>query len=263
MPSPTEIAKPFKQTNAGPLEYWYGPYASLAAAKTAVPSELRYGKTIGVITSGIITEYIWHPGDITDSGLVAKTSGGGGGASSFTALNDSPYDNASLAAALISKENSTNKLLSGCELTPGVTSIIADGSWVIQGVAYTKNATSFSGISLSGSGLLRSVAFYGLTNSTVEKVESAELPAYVAPDNNISNKALLRWMIVGDATFQNQAVDYEKFALKADLGNKATLTTEDKTNLVAAVNEVKGTLDSQSSDQITLKIFKVSNYGTP
>lgn len=187
-----------------------------------------------------------------------------GGASSFTDLDGNAYDNASLASALAGKQDKLNQLISGCEITPGASTNLTAGSWRINNTIYPKNTpTTFTGIALSGNGLFRTVAFYGNITNGIEKVESAQSAAVVPPSNEITDKALLRWMIVGDATFQNQVVDYEKFALKADVGDKATLTTEVKTNLVAAVNEVKGTLNSQSSDQITLKIFKVSNYGTP
>lgn len=188
----------------------------------------------------------------------------GGGTSTFAALPDSPYDNPTLASILSAKQDKLNQLISGCVLTPGATSSLTAGSWRINGVIYPKPTnTSFNNISLSGTGLFRTVAFYGLLNNTIEKVESAQLPAIVPPSNEIPDKALLRYMIVGDSTFTNEVIDYEKFALKADLGNRNNLTTEDKTTLVAATNEVKGQLNSILSDQITLKIFKISNYGTP
>lgn len=38
----------------------YGPYESISAATTALPLALRIaGKTIGITTGGIITEYWW------------------------------------------------------------------------------------------------------------------------------------------------------------------------------------------------------------
>lgn len=140
---------------------------------------------------------------------------------------------------LSAKQDRLNQLLTGCELTPGPSSSIAAGSFLINGIIITKPTTNtFTGISLSGAGLLRTVSFYGLATGGVEKVESAELPAVVAPSNNIVNKALLRYMIVGAANFQNQTLPDNSFALKSDLGNKENLSTTIKTNLVAAINEL-------------------------
>ncbi len=63
--------------NAVPVDANYGPYASVAAAKAAVPLALRYdGLTVQITGTG---EYHWLDADLSDSGLVAKTGGGGGG----------------------------------------------------------------------------------------------------------------------------------------------------------------------------------------
>lgn len=61
-----------------PTDNRYGPYATLAAAKTALVSGVRYtGLVVGVITGGAVTEY-WFANGITDADLVAKSGGGGG-----------------------------------------------------------------------------------------------------------------------------------------------------------------------------------------
>lgn len=52
--------------------YNYGPYASLAAAKTAIPLTERYdGLTVRVTGAG---DYNWLQADLTDAGLIAKSS---------------------------------------------------------------------------------------------------------------------------------------------------------------------------------------------
>lgn len=226
-------------------------FANLAA----LPATGEGGKIYVAIETNL--QYRW-------SGTAYIAIGGGGGGGSFLTLTGLPSENVALASVLAAKQDKLNQLISGCEITPGATTSIALGSWRINGIIYSKaTVTTFINITLSAAGLFRTVAFYGNITNGIEKVESAQSAAVAPPSNEIADKALLRYMIVGDATFLNQAVDYEKFALKADVGDKATLTTVAKTTIVAAVNEVKGTLDSQSSDQITLKIFKVSNYGTP
>lgn len=47
-----------------------------------------------------------------------------------------------------------------------------------------------------------------------------------------------------------------------DVGDKSNLTTSVKTNLVAAVNEVDNDIAGIEADNITLKIYKVSNFAT-
>lgn len=56
----------------------YGPYTSLADAKTAIIQGLRViGRTVGIIENGAVVEYWWKEG-ITDNDLVVKTAGGSG-----------------------------------------------------------------------------------------------------------------------------------------------------------------------------------------
>jgi len=73
-----EISGKLKSTTKGNTDWYYGggneAWPDLASAKVGVPQAVRYGKTIGVIEAGKIVEYIWHNDDITDNGLVLKTS---------------------------------------------------------------------------------------------------------------------------------------------------------------------------------------------
>lgn len=62
--------------NPVPVDSNYGPYASVAAAKAAIPVGLRYdGLTVQITGSG---NYWWLAADLSDSGLIAKGGGGGG-----------------------------------------------------------------------------------------------------------------------------------------------------------------------------------------
>lgn len=74
-----EISGAHKRTEAGNVDWYYGggniAWDDLASAKAGVPSSIREGKTIGIIIDGKVKEYIWHPSDITDSGLVEKSAG--------------------------------------------------------------------------------------------------------------------------------------------------------------------------------------------
>jgi len=76
--SEIETGKKFKSLTPGNDIFWYGggkpAYDSLEEAKAIVLAAVRSGKTVGVIEEGKIVEYIWHPEDLTDEGLVLKTS---------------------------------------------------------------------------------------------------------------------------------------------------------------------------------------------
>lgn len=73
-----EIDGKFKSTSKGNADFYYGggneAWASVEAAKAGVPSALRAGKTVGILIANKIVEYIWHPEDITDTGLVIKNA---------------------------------------------------------------------------------------------------------------------------------------------------------------------------------------------
>ena len=85
-----EISGKNKSTTKGNSDWYYGggdeAWVSLAAAKAGVPSAIRPGKTVGVIEANKIVEYIWHNDDLTDTGLVLKTSS----ASGVTNLSNTP-----------------------------------------------------------------------------------------------------------------------------------------------------------------------------
>lgn len=55
-----------------PVDFRYGPHASLAAAKTAIPESQRYlGLVVAILSGGVPTEY-WFKAGITDNDLVVK-----------------------------------------------------------------------------------------------------------------------------------------------------------------------------------------------
>lgn len=58
-------------TNPIPVDKKYGPYSTVAAAKTAIPIAVRFdGLTVMITGSG---EYWWRASDLTDTGLIQKT----------------------------------------------------------------------------------------------------------------------------------------------------------------------------------------------
>ncbi len=73
-----EIDGKLKSTTKGNADWYYGggneAWVDEVAAKQGVPQAVREGKTIGILMAGEVVEYIWHPNDTTDEGLVLKTS---------------------------------------------------------------------------------------------------------------------------------------------------------------------------------------------
>ncbi len=73
-----EIDGKFKSTTKGNADWYYGggdeAWATIQAAKDGVVGVVRTGKIVGVLENGKITEYMWHPEDITDNGLVLKNT---------------------------------------------------------------------------------------------------------------------------------------------------------------------------------------------
>lgn len=67
-----EIPYSVKPTNNVPVDFYYGPWASLAQARTNVPTSLRLNRTVGVITGGEIAEYWWKSAT-GDNDLVLKS----------------------------------------------------------------------------------------------------------------------------------------------------------------------------------------------
>ena len=80
------VGKPLRVNGAKPLDYLSGPYNSVQAALTAIPSALRFiGMTVTIITGNTPVEY-WFSGGTADGNLVAKSSGGGGGGDGLNAI---------------------------------------------------------------------------------------------------------------------------------------------------------------------------------
>lgn len=68
-----ELPGSIKIVNPYPVDYCYGPFATLAAAKAGVPQAVRYdGLTVQITGSG---NYYWTAADLTDTGLIVKSIG--------------------------------------------------------------------------------------------------------------------------------------------------------------------------------------------
>jgi hypothetical protein len=71
-----ELAGKYRSTTPGAVDWYYGggedSWSSLSDALQSIPEAVRPGKTIGVLISGEVVEYIWHPENTSDGGLVEK-----------------------------------------------------------------------------------------------------------------------------------------------------------------------------------------------
>lgn len=73
MANELEIPGGIKTTNNVEADAWAGPYASLAAARAAVPTIMRLYRTVKIIEGSGIVEYVWKNGT-ADGDLVIKAS---------------------------------------------------------------------------------------------------------------------------------------------------------------------------------------------
>ncbi|MBS7565162.1 hypothetical protein KHS38_12175 [Mucilaginibacter sp. Bleaf8] len=66
----------YKRTVAGNIDWYYGggdiAWIDKASAIAGVPLWRRSGQTLGILENNKIVEYIWHPSDLSDSGLTKK-----------------------------------------------------------------------------------------------------------------------------------------------------------------------------------------------
>lgn len=79
MATPTNISKPYKFLNGGPLDWWQGPWSSVAQGCSQIPNQVdtfginfREGKTFYARIGGVLKEYFWPTTDYTDAGVQAK-----------------------------------------------------------------------------------------------------------------------------------------------------------------------------------------------
>lgn len=105
-----EINGKNKSTTKGNVDWYYGggqeAWNSLVSAKAGVPLVIRAGKTVGVVQDGKILEYIWHPENTSDNGLVLKTPE----SSDDVNLDDSNVLASSKAVKIVNDKTISNSL---------------------------------------------------------------------------------------------------------------------------------------------------------
>ena len=128
------IPNSVKVNNGYPTDWRYGPWIDVATAKAAVTLGLRFdGLTVMIAGVG---EYWWTAADLTDTGLIVKSAGGGGGTwGSITGTLSAQTD---LQTALNGKWN-----LSGTSTLTGFTTIEGADNGISIGTSGSRLSTLF------------------------------------------------------------------------------------------------------------------------
>jgi hypothetical protein len=140
---------------------------------------------------------------------------------------------------------------------------VTAGTWRINGITYqTTTTTNFllGPITLGNS---RIILVYADTNNTVHNLpgELSTNPVKpTLPDSTVEVGFVLMTP-TGSTSNNAPTADYITTAeFNNTIGDKSTLVTDDKNNLVEAINEVSEGLSSLNQNNVILNIFKKSNY---
>lgn len=164
MPTPgIQLPDGIDVLNPIPADKKYGPYASLAAAKAAIPQSLRYdGMTVQITGLG---NYWWLQTDLTDSGLIPKNSGSGGSSlpiAKYVYLVEDPSDATLMGGAASNVYTTAQAAYDAAQILSGPTFIpvvIIIGKTTVAGVGdivITDNYGWNTSVSLKGLGAANS-----------------------------------------------------------------------------------------------------------
>jgi len=140
---------------------------------------------------------------------------------------------------------------------------VTAGSWRIIGVVY--QTTTVTNITLATADPLnnRIDLIYANTSDAILVLEGSPSANPVKPSlpSNCVEVGFALVSPTGSTTGSAPSADYVTLAAFNNIiGDKTTLVTDDKNNLVEAINEVSEGLSSLNQDNVILKIFKKSNY---
>jgi hypothetical protein len=171
-----------------------------------------------------------------------------------TAWIDPPATGAAAPAGII-----TGLILSVSGLSVSVTA----GQWRIAGTVYQTTAATSLSLSTADPTDNRIDLVYADTSNTISVLTGTASANPVKPSLP-SNTIEVGFALVtpsGSSVTTAPAADYVTGSEFADtVGDKTTLTTADKNNLVEAINEVVANVAAINQDNVILKIFKKTNY---
>ncbi|MGZ3891672.1 MAG: hypothetical protein ACXVI9_14295, partial [Mucilaginibacter sp.] len=203
---------------------------SLAGADGAVGAGVATGGTTGQVLSK-------HSGTDYDTGWI-----------------DPPATGAAAPDGII-----TGLALSISGLSVSVTA----GQWRIAGTVYHTTSTTSLTLSAADPTDDRIDLIYADNTNTIAAVTGTASANPVKPSLP-ANSIEVGFALVtpsGSSTTGAPGADYVTEADFVDtVGDKTTLLTDDKNNLVEAINEVAENVASLSQDNVILKIFKKTNY---
>ncbi|MGZ3945622.1 MAG: hypothetical protein ACXVJB_11825 [Mucilaginibacter sp.] len=203
---------------------------SLAGADGAVGAGVATGGTTGQVLSK-------HSGTDYDTGWI-----------------DPPATGAAAPDGII-----TGLALSISGLSVSVTA----GQWRIAGTVYHTTSTTSLTLSAADPTDDRIDLIYADNTNTIAAVTGTASANPVKPSLP-TNSIEVGFALVtpsGSSTTGAPGADYVTEADFVDtVGDKTTLLTDDKNNLVEAINEVAENVASLSQDNVILKIFKKTNY---
>lgn len=155
-------------------------------------------------------------------------------------------------------------ILSGLALTITGTALnVAAGSWRISGNVYQTSTITNITLATADPANNRIDLIYANASNTILVLEGTPSANPVKPSLP-SNCVEVGFALVspsGSTTGSAPNADYVTSAtFNSIIGDKTTLVTDNKNNLVGAINEVSESLSSLNQDNVILKIFKKSNY---
>lgn len=155
-------------------------------------------------------------------------------------------------------------IIAGLDLSiSGLNVTVAAGQWRIANA--THQTTSATNITISAADPInnRIDLIYADNTNTIAAVTGTASSNPVKPSLPINSIEVGFALVTpsGTSTTGAPGADYVTQASFVDtIGDKATLTTVDKNNLVEALNEVVENVASINQDNVILKIFKKTNY---
>jgi len=207
------------------------------------------------------------PGSAGANGTAGATGTGvaaGGAAGQVLSKIDSTDYNTQWINPPATGAPAADGILTGLALTVIDSALsVAIGSWRIGGTIY--QTTSPTNITLATADAVddRIDLIYANTGNAILILEGSPSANPVKPSLP-SNSVEIGFALVsptGSTTGNAPSADYVTSAtFNSIIGDKTTLVTDDKNNLVEAINEVSESLSSLNQDNVILKIFKKSNY---
>jgi len=145
----------------------------------------------------------------------------------------------------------------------GLSVSVTAGQWRIAGTVYHTTSTTNLTLSAADPTDDRIDLIYADNTNTIAAVTGTASSNPVKPSLP-ANSIEVGFALVTPSGTSTTGAPGADYVTKADfvdtIGDKTTLTTNDKNNLVEAINEVAENVASLNKDNVILKIFKKTNY---